>query len=684
MKSKYIVRQNDIKDCGICCLESIIKYYGGYIPLETLRLDTRTNHNGTTALNLIKTAKKYGFSAIGKKVNSITEEEIILPAIAHIITEKGLHHFVVIYKITNKFIYIMDPAKGNVKKEKEKFKKEWTNVLLIFKPYKKIPLYKNKNNIKKLFINILLNEKDLIKKIIFTNIIITILSVIISHYLKIVISNLENNYINTTLFIILFYFIVNIFKIIFEYIKNNLIIYLNKNIDLKVIPEFLEHLINLPLDVIKSRTSGEILVRVQELNNIKELFSQIFITIILNITIFTSSIYFLSNINSRLFLILCIITILYTLLSIIINPIINKKINDNIDLETEFNSCISEKIESLETIKNLSLNKKTLNELECKYTEYLYNNFKYLKFLNYIYFFKKIIKDIGLFTMNSFGIYLISQNKISLLSLITFNYLVSYFIEPVTEILEEIPKFNFIKLSFNKISEFLSIDEEKIGEYESFLPGDIEYKNITYSYNDYINIVENISFKIKENSHITIKGKTGSGKSTLYKMLNKNITGYKGEILIKDINIKDYSLRTLRKEILYVSQKEKIFNDTIKNNITLNKKVSTEELNEIIKLTEVDKILEKKSARLDTILYDSGSNLSGGERQRIILARTLLLKPKILILDESLSEIDKETEENILNRINKKYTNTTIIYITHTNTNCFNNVLEMDKIIYAK
>ena len=105
MTRNFIVKQQDIKDCGICCLQSIIKYHKGYIPLEILRLDTKTNNNGTTAYNLLKTAKKYGLNGIGKKIDNIRDKEIKLPCIAHIVTSKGINHFVVIYKITDKYIY---------------------------------------------------------------------------------------------------------------------------------------------------------------------------------------------------------------------------------------------------------------------------------------------------------------------------------------------------------------------------------------------------------------------------------------------------------------------------------------------------------------------------------------------------------------------------------------------------
>ena len=122
MKKEFIVKQNDIRDCGICCLLSVIKYYKGYIPLERLRLDTRTDRNGTTAFNLINTAIKYGFNACGKKID-VLDSNLILPAIAHLEYENGLNHFVVIYKVTKDYVYIMNPAKGYEKKSLDDFKK---------------------------------------------------------------------------------------------------------------------------------------------------------------------------------------------------------------------------------------------------------------------------------------------------------------------------------------------------------------------------------------------------------------------------------------------------------------------------------------------------------------------------------------------------------------------------------
>ena len=182
MQKNLIVKQHDLRDCGVCCLASIIKYYKGNIPIEKLKLDTKTGKNGTSALNLIKTAKKYGFDALGKRIKEINYDKLYLPAIAHVVLKNGLNHFVVIYKINKKDVLLMDPAKGFVKMKKELFQEIWTNVIVVLKQINKIPVIVIHNTLKQLFINIIKNEKNTFIKFICISILITLLSISLLQY----------------------------------------------------------------------------------------------------------------------------------------------------------------------------------------------------------------------------------------------------------------------------------------------------------------------------------------------------------------------------------------------------------------------------------------------------------------------------------------------------------------------
>ena len=280
-----IVRQQDEKDCGVCSLLSIIRYYKGNVPLEQLRLDARTNNEGTTALNLVLASQKYGFDAVGMKVENLNDIKR-LPAIAHLNLKKGYSHYVVIEKVTKDKIILMDPAKGKVVKFLWEFQKEWSGVVLIFYPKQKIMVLKNDVTLFTIFKKVFISEKNLIKIIVLVSFLLTIFTIALGYYFQMFNSLYLNKYpINYLKVLVLVFAIFTCFKLFLTYYRSYLENHLNKNIDCLITSDFLKHLFNLPLNVITSRKSGEILSRVNELTSIKGLITEIFITYTLDFLI---------------------------------------------------------------------------------------------------------------------------------------------------------------------------------------------------------------------------------------------------------------------------------------------------------------------------------------------------------------------------------------------------------------
>ena len=167
---------------------------------------------------------------------------------------------------------------------------------------------------------------------------------------------------------------------------------------------------------------------------------------------------------------------------------------------------------------------------------------------------------------------------------------------------------------------------------------------------------------------VVVYGKSGTGKSTLIKLLNKELELKEGNIYINDEDINELNTTSLRNKICYVSQNEYLFNDSIKNNIAMFKNTKNKEIEKVLKVTMLDKVLKQRNINLDFILEENGHNLSAGERQKILLARTLLRNTDFIILDETMNEIDIDSERKILERIVTEY-NKTIIMISHRNSN---------------
>ena len=676
-----IVRQQDEKDCGVCSLLSIIRYYKGNVSLEQLRLDARTNNEGTTALNLVLASQKYGFDAVGMKVENLNDIKR-LPAIAHLNLKKGYSHYVVIEKVTKDKIILMDPAKGKVVKFLWEFQKEWSGVVLIFYPKQKIMVLKNDVTLFTIFKKVFISEKNLIKIIVLVSFLLTIFTIALGYYFQMFNSLYLNKYpINYLKVLVLVFAIFTCFKLFLTYYRSYLENHLNKNIDCLITSDFLKHLFNLPLNVITSRKSGEILSRVNELTSIKGLITEIFITYTLDFLIVVITTFLLIRISSKLFLILFLTTIFYLFVGIITKKSIFEKAYQNISIESEFNNTVLENIKMINSIKNLDAVDGTLNKIERKLTHYLYDTYKVNTILNKINIFKVSCYEIGFFLINTFGFYFVYKGIINMIDLITFNALLNLYFEPLKNIVDSIPKYSFMKASITKINDFLGVRAEILGEEASTDGYDISINNLNYSYNKYQNVLKSVNLNIKEGEFVLLQGTSGSGKSTLCSILNKYITDYTGDILFGKMNYKDLSIKTIRENIVYVGQNENIFTGSIKENITFGNKVSDLNFDKICKICKVDDVANKKTFSYESLIGSDEGNISGGEKQRIILARAVLKDFNVLILDEALSEVDIKLELEILKSIRDNYKDKTIIYISHKKyPNVFDKVISMEAV----
>lgn len=677
MKKIKAVIQNDSKDCGVCSISYIVNYYGGYVPMETIREDTYTNNLGTNFYHMMNALKKYGFDVTGVLEKNISSDKLTFPFIAQIKFLDGYEHFVVVNNIKHNYVYLMDPGRGYVKEKINEFLKLFTgNVLLIY-PRSNIIKYDECMTIYELFSSMLLKEKSLIIKIIITLLIFTLITILGGYYLKMGsnLLSLNSEYLKYLIIVFgLFIFI----KLFCSYMKDYYQNHLNNLLDVRLYPSFINHILSVPLNSIKNRTTGEVITRIGNVASIKMLFTDLFITVLVDLFLMLGALIMLFCLNGKLSFILLSTIIIYSFYGYLISKRLYKKILENINYETEFNSVITEIIEMIESIKNLNISTAVLKKVEIVLSKYLFNNYKFNTYINRTNLIKDIIVECSLFIINSVGFYYILKGQLTIVNLFTFNLILAYCIDPVKNIVGLLPKYNFVKATFNKIQEFINIKEEIIKNDDYILKGDIVFNNCSFSYNNYDYIFENVNFTVKCGEHVLIDGPSGVGKSTICKIIYKETLPNKGSVLIDDKNIVDLSLGSIRNSILYVGQNEKLFTGTIKENIVVNRKISEEEFFEVIKICELESVVKTRPLRFDSFIEATFNNLSGGEVQRIILARGLLKKANIIILDESLSEVNIKLEEKIISNIREKYYDKTIIYVSHKNhKNMFSKIIKI-------
>jgi ATP-binding cassette subfamily B protein len=223
--------------------------------------------------------------------------------------------------------------------------------------------------------------------------------------------------------------------------------------------------------------------------------------------------------------------------------------------------------------------------------------------------------------------------------------------------------------SMQRINEFMDKKSEIVNKnFDSYpIKGDIEFRNVSYVYpNTGIKALENLSFTLKAGESLAIMGKTGSGKSTIALLLCRLIDPTEGEILIDGVNLKEHNLENYRNFIGYIPQESYLFSDSIENNIGFAiDKPTHGKVVEYATIADVDKNIVEFKEQYNTMVGERGVMLSGGQKQRICIARALIKDPTIIIFDDSLSALDTETEQNILENIDRKIRNATSIIITH-------------------
>jgi subfamily B ATP-binding cassette protein MsbA len=223
--------------------------------------------------------------------------------------------------------------------------------------------------------------------------------------------------------------------------------------------------------------------------------------------------------------------------------------------------------------------------------------------------------------------------------------------------------------AIDRIEEILktenTVDDNENGKKLETFNNSIELKNISFAY-DGVDVLKNINLKIEKGKTIALVGSSGAGKSTLADLIPRfhDVSG--GELLIDGVNIKDYSLKSVRDQISIVTQEPILFNDTISNNIRIGKQsAGINEIEDAAKVANAYNFISKKEKGFDTNIGDRGSKLSGGERQRLTIARAVVKNPPILILDEATSSLDTESERLVQDAINNMMQHRTSIVIAH-------------------
>jgi len=669
------IHQQDATDCAAACLAMVCLHYKKETTITKLRDVMGTDIKGTNLLGLSKCADQLGFISQAVRVDKEGFlSKYTLPAIANILTKEGLSHFVVIFKITEKYVVIGDPARDLIRMETEEFYKSFTGAMLILKPNREFVRGKVKGE--KIFyryLRLLLPQKKLFLYGILASFLLTLLGIVSSIFNNIIYDEiLPYKQDNILRMVLLVFTGVSLVQITVSFVRQWMMMHLSIKIDIPLMLGYFEHIYKLPMKFFATRKTGDITTRFSDAFTIKNIFTNIALTLVMDIGMACVTGVILFRMNANLFGIILLMTIVSILLVFIFKQPYKKINEEQMQQSSALNSQIIEGLRAVETIKGNANEDTELENIEREYIKSLRIGYKEGMLSNVQGTISGVVSGIGNLFLTYAGIMQVIEGNITLGSMMAFMTLSGYFMDPVGRLVSLQLSIQEANISMKRISEILDYEREQEGESEQnyqeleSVNGDIEIKNITFRYGNRKPVLNNISFTIPKGKRVALVGASGSGKSTIAKLLLKYYEPEQGVITVDDVDINEISNDSLRRAISYVPQNIELFSKSIYDNIRVSKMSATlDEVKEAAKAADAHDFIKRLPMQYHTYLEEAGNGLSGGEKQRIALARAFLKNNNFYILDESTSNLDFATENIIFDMIYNKFRNKSMLIIAH-------------------
>lgn len=672
--NRTFVPQIDARDCGVAALASIAKFYGSDFSLAHLRELAKTNKEGTTALGIVKAADEMGFETRPVQADKTLFDmsDAPYPFIVHVNKEGKLQHYYVVYQTKKDYLIIgdPDPSVKITKMSKERFFSEWTGVAIFLAPKPSYQPHKDKKNGLLSFLPLIFKQKSLIAYIVLSSLLVTIINIGGSYYLQGILDEYIPNQMKSTLGIISIGLIITyILQQAMSFSRDYLLTVLSQRLSIDVILAYIRHIFELPMSFFATRRTGEIISRFTDANSIIDALASTILSLLLDVSILILVGSVLLAQNPNLFLLSLISVPIYMSIIFSFMKPFEKMNHDVMQSNSMVSSAIIEDINGIETIKSLTSEENRYQNIDSEFVDYLEKSFKLTKYSILQTNLKQGTKLILNIFILWFGAQLVMSSKISIGQLITFNTLLSYFTTPMENIINLQTKLQSAKVANNRLNEVYLVESEfqvqESSVHSHFLMGDIEFDDLSYKYGFGRDTLTDINLTIKQGDKVSLVGVSGSGKTTLAKMIVNFFEPYKGHISINHQDIKNIDKKILRRHINYLPQQAYIFNGSILENLTLggNNMISQEDILKACELAEIRQDIERMPMGYQTQLSD-GAGLSGGQKQRIALARALLTKAPVLILDEATSGLDVLTEKKVIDNL-MSLTDKTILFVAH-------------------
>lgn len=662
-----VILQMEALECGAASLAMICAYYKKFIPLERLRLECSVSRDGCNAKNILVAARHNGMVAKGFSYNSVDalKEEIKFPAIIH----WNFNHFVVLCGFKGKNAILADPASGIRKVEMEEFKKSFTGIVLTFEPGENFVADGSKQSVVKFLLKRLNGAIIPLAFIVIIGFLLSITGSVSSIFSKIFADYIL---VGTDKTVMMPLMMAMGSVLVIDFVLNSLqSIYLLKiqgKMSINSGTMFMWHVLRMPVEFFAQRYAGDISSRQDSNDSIAASICQTVAPIVLNIVMAIVYLILILYYNWYMSLIGMSVAVINM---VVIKLIANKNENDNKALSRESGQVYGNTVAGvsmIETIKSSGSEAAFFQKWIGYQTKYT-NAIERLGERNaYISLIPPMLTSFANTAILFLGVYNILIGNFTIGTLSAFQGFLGQFLAPVNSLAGIGSQIQALSGETAKIEDVLNYKPDVIIDLNetddpSFknkkfkkLTGEVEIKNLSFAYSPLAEpLIKNLNVSVKKGGMIAFVGGSGSGKSTVAKLIAGLYEPREGEILFDGKKRTEIDRTVFRSSLSMVDQEIAMFQDTIRNNITMfDDSIPDDVLIEACKDACIHEDIIQREGGYDHILTEGGKDFSGGQRQRFEIARAFVAEPSIMILDEATSALDPTTEKKVMDAVRRR------------------------------
>jgi ATP-binding cassette subfamily B protein len=669
----HCVRQADESDCGAAALATIARHYGHPFSLGTVRGLAGTDREGTNLFGLLQAAERLGFSAKAVRGEFGGLRDAPLPAIAHVKTESGYGHFMVLHRVRGERVVVADPACGVVTLSREEFSQRWTGYLLLLTPDETLVREELSHGTKtpaKRFWGLLHAHRGVLLEAVVCALAMTGLGILISYFVQHLVDSVlvrgETKLLNA---LGLGMALVILFKTSFGVLRHYLLAHVGRKVDLSLVAGYARQVLLLPMSFFESRQVGEILSRVNDAAKVREAISGAALTAVVDGMVVLLTLGVLWAYDLQLAMVATLFAPVLVGAALLHHPATRRRARQAMEQAAKLSAHLVEDISGVETIKAYGCQRARSESSETRLVGLVESVFSIQKLSISMSAIGGLISGSAGIVILWYGGHRVIGGNLTIGELMFFYTLLGYLLGPLERLSSINLQIQDAMVAVDRLYQVMDLAPEAAAErgarFEG-IRGTIELRDINFRYGCRQNVLNGLNVTIPAGATVAIVGESGCGKSTLLKLLMRFYDPTEGQVLVDGVDLRDIDLESLRRQIGVVSQEPFVFSGTLRDNIAIG--APDAELADIIaaaRAAGLEEFINRLPDRFDTMLGERGANLSGGERQRLAIARALLRKPALLLFDEATSHLDTATERAIQMNLRGVFADRTVVLVAH-------------------